>query len=201
MTSQLVKIVDKEFSNTFVLGEKKQVLLQSRDWDKNIPFPGYLSPFGGAHEGGETPKEAAIRELEEETFMLVNQYLVEPIGTYLMPFNFDKEDPKGFPKNCDDFKKQRYTHWINHLFVYNAQFPITHVLVREGKPEVIKSSEFDLKKFNGKGRPPFMSDYGLILDHILNETDLPKDMIYAKTGYEFKEKIDNLTKAQIKHAA
>jgi len=45
------------------------VLLARRNNSLNT-FPGYWSPFAGAVEEGETPKEAAIRELFEESKIL-----------------------------------------------------------------------------------------------------------------------------------
>lgn len=44
-----------------------RVLLQLRDEKPSIPYPGCWSTLGGSIEEGETPLEAARRELEEET--------------------------------------------------------------------------------------------------------------------------------------
>ena len=43
------------------------VLLAKRNCRPNVNFPGHWSPFAGAVEDGETPMEAAIRELFEES--------------------------------------------------------------------------------------------------------------------------------------
>ena len=43
-----------------------RVLLQQRDDNPEIPYPGYWTFFGGALEAGETPDEAMRRELLEE---------------------------------------------------------------------------------------------------------------------------------------
>ena len=43
------------------------IILQQRDDKPNITNPGYVSSFGGAIEEGESPHQAAYRELYEET--------------------------------------------------------------------------------------------------------------------------------------
>ena len=41
-------------------------LLQLRDFDSSITYPGHWGAFGGALEEGESPKTAVFRELKEE---------------------------------------------------------------------------------------------------------------------------------------
>ena len=41
-------------------------LLQLRDFDSSITYPGHWGAFGGALEEGESPKTAVFRELTEE---------------------------------------------------------------------------------------------------------------------------------------
>ncbi|MFR9723261.1 NUDIX domain-containing protein [Streptomyces sp. MS19] len=50
-----------------VMTDRGEVLLQHRDDKKGICWPGYWSVPGGGREPGETPGEAAFRELKEET--------------------------------------------------------------------------------------------------------------------------------------
>jgi|TARA_B100001094_G_scaffold309845_1_gene343893 8-oxo-dGTP pyrophosphatase MutT (NUDIX family) len=50
-----------------IVASDTQVLLAKRNCHPGVSFPGYWSPFAGAIEGGETPEEAAIRELFEES--------------------------------------------------------------------------------------------------------------------------------------
>lgn len=45
---------------------KNKVLLQLRDWNEGIIYPGQWGFFGGSIEKGENPERAAYRELEEE---------------------------------------------------------------------------------------------------------------------------------------
>jgi 8-oxo-dGTP diphosphatase len=46
--------------------QKKAVLLFRRDDKSSIPFPNMLDLLGGGVEEGETPAEAAVREMAEE---------------------------------------------------------------------------------------------------------------------------------------
>jgi ADP-ribose pyrophosphatase YjhB (NUDIX family) len=50
-----------------VVANDSHVLLAKRNCNPGVGFPGYWSPFAGAMERGETAKEAAIRELFEES--------------------------------------------------------------------------------------------------------------------------------------
>ena len=44
-----------------------RIALQLRDDFEGVKGPGHWGFFGGEREGGETPEDAAIREMEEET--------------------------------------------------------------------------------------------------------------------------------------
>ncbi len=63
-----------------VLPDKRILLV----WDEQPHREGYLTPAGGRVESGESPEEAAIRELREETGyeaeQLVPLYSVKPYG-------------------------------------------------------------------------------------------------------------------------
>jgi 8-oxo-dGTP pyrophosphatase MutT (NUDIX family) len=57
------------------LVKNKLVLLARRiefNNGKQVPFGGYWSPFAGAIENGESPKDCAIRELKEESGFSIN---------------------------------------------------------------------------------------------------------------------------------
>lgn len=49
-----------------ILHQGSRVLLQHRDDRPDIVWPNHWAMFGGHLEAGETPEEAAIREIEEE---------------------------------------------------------------------------------------------------------------------------------------
>jgi 8-oxo-dGTP diphosphatase len=49
-----------------ILHQASQFLMQLRDNDPKILYPGYWGLFGGHIEAGETPEVAVVRELEEE---------------------------------------------------------------------------------------------------------------------------------------
>ncbi len=57
--------VAKEIVKIILLKDNK-VLLQHRDSNPNITFPGFWSLFGGEIEKGETPLQAVKREIKEE---------------------------------------------------------------------------------------------------------------------------------------
>lgn len=70
MNKDIVKMAEKvaKYSGVVIIlpyaGDK--VLLQLRDQDHNIPFPGHWGFFGGSIDDGEQPRESALRELDEE---------------------------------------------------------------------------------------------------------------------------------------
>ena len=59
--------INPEFSGSklaLIFGSK--VLVYKRDDNDHIPFPGFWDLPGGGREGGESPEECVLRELEEE---------------------------------------------------------------------------------------------------------------------------------------
>lgn len=64
-----------------------RVLLQLRDGEPGAPaafsYPGLWSFFGGGVEAGETLREAALRELEEETGLVVSTEALAPYARVL----------------------------------------------------------------------------------------------------------------------
>jgi ADP-ribose pyrophosphatase YjhB (NUDIX family) len=55
---------------------------QVRDNIPGIASQGMLSTFGGVVDIGESPKQAALREMEEETCLKTNYYKMEFITTF-----------------------------------------------------------------------------------------------------------------------
>ena len=64
-------------------------LLVQRDWKTGIRYPGYWALFGGAVDPGETPEEAACRELEEELELRISPKDLRKVTQYML--NFKKE--------------------------------------------------------------------------------------------------------------
>jgi 8-oxo-dGTP pyrophosphatase MutT (NUDIX family) len=58
------------------------VILQVRDDKPGITNPGLISTFGGHIEDGEEPKEAAVREINEETNLNLTLDDLELFGKY-----------------------------------------------------------------------------------------------------------------------
>ena len=52
--------------SAILMNEVGQILLQQRDNNPNIRYPGHWSLFGGTIENGESPYEGLIREVQEE---------------------------------------------------------------------------------------------------------------------------------------
>lgn len=57
----------KTVANILVIDNRGNIILQQRDNKPNITSPGMVTGFGGSVEGNETLREAAARELAEET--------------------------------------------------------------------------------------------------------------------------------------
>ena len=66
----------------FLLLPNGQIVAQLRDNIPGISSQGMLSNFGGGVDIGESPKQAAVRELEEETCLKINYYKMEFITTF-----------------------------------------------------------------------------------------------------------------------
>lgn len=59
-----------------------EYVVQKRDNIPNIAEPGMLSLWGGAADNDETPEEAAVRELVEETGLIVKKSDLKFISNY-----------------------------------------------------------------------------------------------------------------------
>ncbi|GEM_PF-3011114 len=88
----------RSVASVIFFGRKNRVLLQQRDQNPRIPFPGRWVLFGGALEPGETPRQAARREMKEELNLTLEaqklrlfgkfftRFATEYIFTYPIPF-------------------------------------------------------------------------------------------------------------------
>jgi len=68
-----------KIAGTLLITEKNELVLHRRDNKPGIASPGKLSLFGGHMEGQESPREAAIRELQEEISLDVSQLSLEHV--------------------------------------------------------------------------------------------------------------------------
>jgi len=81
------------------------IILQHRDDKPGITNPGALSAFGGNVEPGETPLQAAYRELQEETNLVVQLSELEFFGVYAKTrakHGEDREVHYFITRNVDD---------------------------------------------------------------------------------------------------
>lgn len=70
-------------TSIIIENEKGEILLQLRDNKDTIKFPNSWGTFGGAIEENETPKECALRELNEEL-----EYIPENMS-YCKTYDYD----------------------------------------------------------------------------------------------------------------
>jgi 8-oxo-dGTP pyrophosphatase MutT (NUDIX family) len=72
-------------AGVILVDREGQVLLQLRDDDPAIMFPGHWGITGGAGHSGESPEQTARREVEEETGLTLGS--IEPFKAYYFPAN------------------------------------------------------------------------------------------------------------------
>ena len=99
-----------------ILHREDRVLLQHRDDDPSIRFPGFWSLFSGHVEDGETPEQGALREIEEE------------LGLTL-------EGPLALAYHGEDDTRER--------FIYEAPLPVPPeaLTLREGQGMALVARE------------------------------------------------------------
>ena len=86
-------------SSLIIVNDRQQIVLLLRDNIQEIPYPNMWDIPGGAVESGESPKEAIIREIDEEMGIRLNDvYLFSVIPfddrteyTYWIKLNLDLE--------------------------------------------------------------------------------------------------------------
>lgn len=67
-------------AGVILVDREGRVLMQLRDADDKIPFPAHWGITGGAARRGETPEQAARREVQEETGLTLGR--IEPFRAY-----------------------------------------------------------------------------------------------------------------------
>ncbi|MGM0585179.1 MAG: NUDIX domain-containing protein [Pseudomonadota bacterium] len=68
----------------FAVDGEARALMQLRDDRPHVPGPGMWAPFGGGVEAGESLREAAVREFEEETGLALSRRALRPFGRSLL---------------------------------------------------------------------------------------------------------------------
>lgn len=71
-----------EWSGVLLVTTDNYIIAMHRDDSSMITNPGCYGIFGGAIEDGETPLEAAAREIREETNLQVDLEDFEPFNIY-----------------------------------------------------------------------------------------------------------------------
>jgi 8-oxo-dGTP pyrophosphatase MutT (NUDIX family) len=59
------------YSGVLIITVEGEILLQQRDNKPGIVNPGFVTTFGGLNKDGESPLQGAIRELTEETNLII----------------------------------------------------------------------------------------------------------------------------------
>lgn len=59
------------YSGVLIITTETEILLQQRDNKPGIVNPGFVTTFGGLNKQEETPLQGAIRELTEETNLII----------------------------------------------------------------------------------------------------------------------------------
>jgi len=117
----------------FIMLPNGQIVAQLRDNIPGIASQGMLSTFGGGVDIGESPQQAAVRELEEET-SLKSDCKVEFITTFLYIKN---NNPEFIQKN--------------HLFLAKVS-NFEKIEIKEGVGFVVLRKDVDFEKVNaGEG--------------------------------------------------
>ncbi|MEG4213858.1 NUDIX domain-containing protein [Microcoleus sp. Pol14C6] len=117
----------------FIMLPNGQIVAQLRDNIPGIASQGMLSTFGGGVDIGESPQQAAVRELEEET-SLKSDCNIAFITTFLYIKNNN-------PNFCQK----------NHLFLAKVS-NIEKIEIKEGVGFVVLRKNVDFEKVNaGEG--------------------------------------------------
>ncbi|MBZ0278384.1 MAG: GNAT family N-acetyltransferase [Anaerolineae bacterium] len=98
----------------FLVNSEGRVLAQLRDDKSDIPFPNHWSTLGGRIEAGETPDEAARRELLEETELCP-------------PLTFWRVFEQRFPVNGAQVEAEI------HAYVGEVAVPLADIHLHEGQ--------------------------------------------------------------------
>ncbi len=115
----------------FLMLPNGQIGAQLRDNIPGIASQGMLSTFGGGVDIGETPQQAALREMEEETCLTTNYYKMEFITTFTYKMT----------------QKDRKILQNNHLF-FARVIDCDKIEIKEGVGWVVLKKDVDFEKVN-----------------------------------------------------
>ena len=119
----------------FLMLPNGQIGAQLRDNIPGIASPGMLSTFGGGVDIGESPLQAALREIEEETCLTTNYYKMEFITTFTYQMT----------------QKNRKLLQKNYLFLARVS-DCDRIEIKEGVGLVVLRKDVDFEKVNaGEG--------------------------------------------------
>ena len=126
--------ISKSIVRIFLMLPNGQIVAQLRDNIPGIASQGMLSTFGGGVDIGESPNQAAVRELEEET-CLKTDYKMEFIT------NFVPQKTRNHQAFLQD----------NYLFLVKIS-NIEAIEIKEGVGFVVLRKDVDFEKVNaGEG--------------------------------------------------
>lgn len=118
-----------QYAGVLLENNDQKIILQQRDIDPSIINSGKITTFGGAIEEGETPRQAAVRELEEECSIKINLEDLEDFGVY---------------------KKTKEVHGqdsVCHIFLLKNISP-EKLKINEGTKYIIFNKEMTFENFN-----------------------------------------------------
>jgi 8-oxo-dGTP pyrophosphatase MutT (NUDIX family) len=126
--------IPKSIVRIFLILPNGQILAQLRDNIPGIASQGMLSTFGGGVDIGESPMQAAVRELEEETCLKTN-YTMEFVTTFIHPKT----------QNNPELLQE------NHIFLARIS-NFEQIQIKEGVGFVVLRKDVDFRKVNaGEG--------------------------------------------------
>ncbi|MBE9163687.1 MULTISPECIES: NUDIX domain-containing protein [Microcoleaceae] len=127
--------IPKSIVRIFIMLPNGQIGVQLRDNIPGIASQGMVSTFGGGVDIGESPQQAAVREMEEETCLAIPDYTMEFIATFT------------HKKSQNDIKILQN----NHLFLVRVS-DCDQIEIKEGVGLVVLRKDIDFEKVNaGEG--------------------------------------------------
>lgn len=119
----------KKVANVLVSDPQGNLILQHRDNKPTINNPGMITGFGGAVESGETVRQAAARELREETNL-----------------EFSEDDLRFLTDIYQPSVNDGQPRWVSYFVLPDK--PITHLEVYEGQGHYSLSPNQNLNDIN-----------------------------------------------------